>query len=77
MKVRVFSTSTCPWCNVAKQFLKDSHVEFEEVDVSADPHAAQEMVRKSGQRGVPVIEIDGKMIVGFNKEALKKALALK
>ncbi|UCD20756.1 MAG: glutathione S-transferase N-terminal domain-containing protein [archaeon] len=75
-EVRVYSTPTCPWCCVAKDFLKKNNIEFEDIDVSIDEIAAQEMVDKTGQMGVPVIEIDGKFIVGFNEEKLKEMLGL-
>ncbi len=75
-KVKIYSTSTCPYCIGVKQFLKDNNVEFEDIDVAANPDKGQEMVEKSGQQGVPVIDIDGQIIVGFDKEAIKKALKL-
>jgi len=74
--VTVYSTPTCPYCKMAKSFLQESKVEYKDVDVSADDKAAQDMIQKSGQMGVPVIEIDGKIIVGFDKEAMKGALGL-
>ncbi len=76
MKVKVYTTPTCPFCYLVKQFLKDHGIEFEEVDVSKDREAAREMIEKSGQMGVPVTEIDGKIIVGYNVEGLKKALKI-
>ncbi len=76
-KVKVYSTPTCPWCHVAKDFLKKHKIPFEDIDVSKDEKAAHEMIQKSGQMGVPVIEIDGKMIVGFNEAEIRKALGLK
>jgi glutaredoxin 3 len=76
MKITVYSTPTCPWCRVAKEFLKGKNIPFEEVDVSRDQKAAEAMVRKSGQMGVPVIEIDGTIIVGFDREAIEKKLKL-
>lgn len=76
-KVKVYSTPTCPWCYAAKDFLKQNNIAFEDVDVSANQDAAKEMIEKSGQMGVPVIEIDGKMIIGFDKQAIKQALGLK
>ena len=76
-KIRVYTTQACPYCIMAKDFLKAAKVKFEEVDVEADTKAAQEMMEKSGQMGVPVIDIDGRIIVGFDKEALKKALKIK
>ena len=74
-KVKVYSTKTCPWCHKTKDFLKEKNVKFEDIDVGADQKAANEMVEKSGQMGVPVVDIDGKIIVGFDKEAIEKALA--
>jgi glutaredoxin-like YruB-family protein len=75
-KIKVYSTPTCPYCVMAKDFLKQNKIKFEDIDVSRDHKAADEMVKKTGQYGVPVIEIDGKMIIGFDKEAIKKALKL-
>jgi len=74
--VKVYSTQTCPYCKMAKDFLKQNNVEFTEIDVSVDQQAAQAMVKKSGRMGVPQIEIDGQMVVGFDKPAIKKALGL-
>ena len=74
--VKVYSTSTCPWCIRAKQFLKDNSVVFEDYDVSLDRAKADEMVKKSGQMGVPVLDIEGEIIVGFDKEKIKAALGL-
>jgi glutaredoxin-like YruB-family protein len=70
MSVKVYSTPSCPWCTVAKNYLKSRNVQFEEVDVSKNREAAVEMVQKSGQRGVPVIDIDGNIIVGFDQNAI-------
>lgn len=75
-KISVYSTPTCPYCIRLKKFLKDSKVEFEDIDVSADEAKGREMVNKSGQMGVPVTEIDGNIIVGFDKPAIEKALGL-
>ena len=74
--VIVYSTPTCPFCIRAKQYLKENNVQFEDIDVSEDPEKADEMIKKSGQMGVPVIEIDGGIIVGFDKEKIKEALGL-
>ncbi len=74
--VKIYSTPTCPYCIRAKQFLKDSNIEFENVDVSTNPDKAQEIVDKSGQMGVPVLDIEGQIIIGFDKEAIQKALNL-
>jgi len=73
-KVRVYSTNTCPWCNTAKEFLKKHGIKFEDINVGEDQEAAQEMVEKSGQMGVPVIEVDGQIIIGFDEGKIKKAL---
>jgi glutaredoxin 3 len=75
-KITVYSTPTCPWCEKTKEFLTENKVEFDNIDVASDQKAAQEMVKKSGQMGVPVTDIDGTIIVGFDKNALKKALKL-
>ena len=75
--VIVYSTPTCPFCIRAKQFLKDNNVQFEDIDVSENHEKAQEMIKKSGQMGVPVLEIDGKIIVGFDKDKIKEALDIK
>ena len=76
-KVTVYSTPTCPFCIRAKQFLKESNVQFQDIDVSENHEKAQEMIKKSGQMGVPVIEIDGEIIVGFDKEKIKETLDIK
>lgn len=75
-KVKVYSTSTCPFCIRAKQFLKDNAVNFEDIDVSMNHEAAQEMIKKTGQMAVPVIDIEGELIVGFDKDKIKKLLGL-
>jgi glutaredoxin-like YruB-family protein len=74
--VRVYSTPTCPWCIRTKQFLNDNNIVFENIDVSTNQVAAQEVVQKSGQMGVPVLDINGEIIVGFDKEKIKTALGL-
>ena len=77
MKVKIYSTPSCPWCKRAKEFLKENKVSFTNIDVASDQKAAKEMIEKSGQMGVPVIDIDGKIIVGFDEEKLRKLLNLK
>ena len=72
--VKVYSTQTCPWCVRAKDYLKGKKIKFDDIDVSRDQKAAQEMVKKSGQMGVPVLDINGKIIIGFDKEAIDEAL---
>ena len=75
-RVTVYSTSTCPYCIRAKQFLKDNNITFTDYDVSAEQDKADEMISKSGQMGVPVLDIGGEIIVGFDKERIKEALGL-
>jgi len=75
-KVKIYSTPTCPFCMMAKKFLKENNIDFEDIDVSADQTKAEEMVQKTGQMAVPVIDIDGEIIVGFDKEKIRKALGL-
>ncbi|MBM3253841.1 MAG: glutaredoxin family protein [Candidatus Omnitrophica bacterium] len=75
-QVKVYSTPTCPYCKMAKQYLRENNVDFEDVDVSSNHEAAREMVEKSGQMGVPVLDIDGQIIIGFDKEEIKRALNL-
>ena len=75
-KIVVYSTPTCPYCTRAKKFLEDNNIKFENIDVGSNPDRAQEMVDKSGQMGVPVVDVDGSIIVGFDKEAISKALGI-
>ncbi len=76
-KTRVFSTKVCPYCIVLKQFLNDNNIEFEDLDVSEDEEARKEMVEKTRQMGVPVIEIDGQFVVGFDKKKISELLGIK
>ncbi len=75
-KVAIYTTPTCVYCRMAKQFFKQNGVEYEEYDVAADEKKAEEMIERSGQMGVPVIDIDGKLIIGFDQQAIKKVLEL-
>lgn len=75
-KVKVYSTPTCPYCLRAKQFLKENNINFEDIDVSKNPAKTEEMFQRTGQMGVPVLDIDGEIIVGFDKEKIRKALTL-
>jgi glutaredoxin 3 len=74
MSVVIYTTPTCGYCRVAKDFFRGRNIPFSEYDVDADRGRAEEMVRKSGQMGVPVIEVNGKIIVGFNRPEIEKAL---
>ena len=70
-KIKVYSTPACPYCEMTKDFLRSRGVEFEDIDVSKDPEKAREMISKTGFTGVPQIEINGKMIIGFDVEAIE------
>lgn len=74
-KITVYSTPTCPWCKKLKAYLSDKKIEFKDVDVGSDQDAAQEMIKKSGQMGVPVVDINGKIIVGFDQQAIEAELS--
>ncbi|MDP1853208.1 MAG: glutaredoxin domain-containing protein [Candidatus Omnitrophota bacterium] len=74
--VKIYSTLTCPHCIRAKQFLKENNIQFEDYDVSLDQSRAQEMINKSGQMGVPVLDIEGEVIVGFDKDRIKRVLGI-
>lgn len=76
-KIKVYSTPSCPYCVTLKEFLKEHNFDFEDIDVSSNQEAAEEMMRKSGQMGVPVVDIDGQIIVGFDKEKICKILNIK
>ncbi len=73
-KVTLYSTPTCAYCITLKKFLEEKGIEFQEIDVSENKEAADRMVEKTGQMGVPVTEIDGEMIVGFDRDKISKAL---
>jgi len=76
-KVKVYSTPTCPWCVRAKEYLKGKNIPFEDVDVAANADQAKEMVKISGQMGVPVITVDGAVIIGFDQNKLNQLLGAK
>ena len=73
----IFSTSTCSWCRRAKRYFREKGVSFKEINVERDPETARDLVRKTGQGGVPVIKIGSVWIVGFDKERIDKELARK
>jgi glutaredoxin 3 len=74
--IKVYSTLSCPYCVTLKNFLKEHKIQFEDIDVSQNELAQKEMIDKSGQMGVPVIDIDGQIIVGFDQERIKQLLKL-
>jgi len=75
-RVIIFSTPTCSHCNHAKRYLRERGIRFRDVDVSRDPVAARDMVKRSGQKGVPVIDINGRIVVGFNRAEVDRLLDL-
>jgi len=77
MKITIYTTPTCPYCHQLKDFLKENKIRFKEIDVSLDQKAAKEVIEKSGQMAVPVIEIDGKIIVGFDVKKIREKLKIK
>lgn len=76
-KVIVFSTPTCSFCNAAKRYFKEKNIKFTDVDVSKDQAAARDMVRRTGQTGVPVILINNRPIIGFDKAKINQMLNIK
>ena len=74
--VTIYSTPTCHFCHLEKDFFKEKNVAYTEYDVASDMAKRKEMIDKSGQMGVPVIDIEGEIIVGFDKERIKAALGL-
>ncbi len=75
-KVVIFTTPTCAFCNAAKSYFRQKGIRFTDVDVSKDPAAARDMVRRSGQTGVPVIDIGGRIVVGFDKARINQLLGI-
>ena len=74
--VKIYSTPTCVYCKTLKGYLKTNNIDFEDIDVSKDEKQLQKMIKDSGQMGVPVIDIDGEVIVGFDKEKIDKLLKI-
>lgn len=72
--VKVYSTPACFYCVSLKKFLEEHGIEFMDIDVSKDRQAAEEMVKNSGQMGVPVVDIDGEIVIGFDREKICKLL---
>jgi len=77
MKIIIYGTDSCPWCHKAREFMKEHKVKFTDKNVGEDQKAAQEMIKKSGQQGVPVIDVDGEIIVGFDEDRLRSLLKIK
>lgn len=75
--IKVYSTPTCPYCVTLKEWLRGKKIEFKDIDVAEDEKERDEMIEKSGQMGVPVIDIDGKIVVGFDREKISELLGIK
>ena len=74
MPVLIYTTNTCPYCHMAMDYFKANNVSYTEINVEEQPDKVDEMIEKSGQLGVPVIDINGQIIIGFNKRAIEQAL---
>ncbi|HOL54226.1 MAG TPA: glutaredoxin domain-containing protein [Candidatus Paceibacterota bacterium] len=72
--IQIYSTPSCPYCHLAKEFFQENNIALEDFNVAADEKALEEMVNKSGQMGVPVIDIDGEIVVGFNRAEIERIL---
>lgn len=77
MKMTVYSTPTCPFCKQLKAYLEENKIEFTDIDVGSDQEKAQEMIKKSGQMGVPVSDINGEIVIGFDKKKIAELLGIK
>ena len=73
-EVKIYSTSSCPYCVALKGFLEENKIEFEEIDVSLDQESMKMIIKKTGQMGVPVIDIDGELVVGFDRKKIVELL---
>ena len=74
--VKIYSTPTCVYCKTLKEYFKKNKIDFEDIDVSKDEKELQKMIKNSGQMGVPVVDIDGEIIIGFDKEKIDKMLKI-
>ena len=76
MTVKIYTTPTCAYCHAEKEFFKEHNIEFQEFDVFTDTKARQEMIEKTGQLGVPVTDIDGQIVIGFERGKIKQILGI-
>lgn len=76
-KIRIFSTPSCPYCYTLKEYFKEHNLAFDDIDVSADKALLDEMIEKSGQMSVPVVDIGGEFIIGFDKKKINELLNIK
>lgn len=74
--VKIYTTPSCHFCHLAKEYFKEHNVAYEEMDVASNDQARDDMIKKSGQMGVPVIEIDEEIVIGFNQSKLASLLGL-
>ncbi|HHD92308.1 MAG TPA: NrdH-redoxin [Candidatus Portnoybacteria bacterium] len=74
--IKVYSTPTCAYCHALKEFLREHNIDFTDIDVSQDQQAAEELVHQTNQYGVPVIDINGQMIIGFNRQKICQELKI-
>ena len=77
MTVKIYTTPTCAYCHAEKEFFKEHNIEFTDLDVFSDAKAREEMINKTGQLGVPVTEIDGQIVIGFERGKISQLLGLK
>jgi len=77
MTVKVYTTPTCPYCYTLKEFLKEQNIEFEDIDISKDEKIKDDIIKRSGAIGAPIIEVDGEIIVGFDRAKIVKLLGIK
>jgi glutaredoxin-like YruB-family protein len=77
MAITLYSTKTCPWCAKTREFFNKNKIKYKDIDVGSDKKALKEMFKKSGQMGVPVIDVNGKIIIGYNESELKKLVKIK
>lgn len=75
-KVIIYSTDDCPYCLTLKEFLEERNIKFDEIDITNNKFEKEEMIKKSGQKGVPVVDIDGQIVVGFDREKICKLLGI-
>jgi len=77
MEIKIYTSETCPWCKKLRDWLKKKKVPFQELNLTESDHARDELIQKSGQLSVPIIDIDGEIIVGFQEERLEKLIKKK
>lgn len=77
MAIKLYSTKTCIWCQKVREFFREHKIKFKDIDVGANLKAAQEMIRKTGQQGVPVIDVNGQIVIGFDKIKLESFIKKK